>query len=35
MVNYLNMVKIGLKVLKDNYCRLKSYSLEAFTCLEV
>jgi hypothetical protein len=35
-VNYLNMAKTYLKVLKDNCCRLMSlYSLEAFACLEV
>jgi hypothetical protein len=34
-VNYLNMAKTYLKVLKDNYCRLiKSLPLEAFACLE-
>jgi hypothetical protein len=34
-VNYLNMVKTNLKVLKDNCCRLESLSLESFACLEV
>jgi energy-coupling factor transporter transmembrane protein EcfT len=35
-VNYLNMTKTYLKVLKDNCSRLrKSLSLEAFPCLEV
>jgi hypothetical protein len=34
-VNYLNMAKTYLKVLKDNCSRLrKSLSLEAFACLE-
>jgi hypothetical protein len=35
-VNYLNMAKTCLKVLKDNCSRLiKSLSLEVFACLEV
>jgi hypothetical protein len=35
-VNYLNMAKTFLKVLKVSYSRLTSRSsLEAFTCLEV
>jgi hypothetical protein len=35
-VNYLNMAKACLKVLKVNSSRLrKSLSLEAFACLEV
>jgi hypothetical protein len=35
-VNYLNMAKTYLKVLKDNCSRLKkSISLEAYACLEV
>jgi hypothetical protein len=36
MVNYLNMAKTCLKVLKGNCSRLRmSLSLQAFACLEV
>jgi hypothetical protein len=34
-VNYLNMAKTCLKVLKVNWYRLEYLSLEVFACLEV
>jgi hypothetical protein len=34
-INYLNMAKTSLKVLKVNSCRLKYLTLEAFACLKV